>query len=49
MAIPFMDQHALASKGEFINRVRQAMLTVAFDVLQETPGNAGERRSEMPS
>jgi len=37
MAITFTEQHTLATDGEFINRARQAMLTVAFAVLQETP------------
>jgi hypothetical protein len=37
MAITLAEQHALASDGDFINRVRQSMAAKAVDVLQEDP------------
>lgn len=37
MAITLAEQHVLATDGVFINRVRQAMATVAVEVLTESP------------
>jgi hypothetical protein len=38
MAITLAEQHQLASDGDFLNRVRQAACTIAFEVLDEVQG-----------
>jgi hypothetical protein len=45
MAITLEDQHVLANNGDFINRVRQAACTVAFEVMEEVQG--GMSQAEM--
>ena len=37
MAITLSEQHTLATDGEFINLIRQAMATVALSVMNENP------------
>ena len=37
MAITLAEQHVLATDGDFINLVRQAMATVALSVMSENP------------
>ena len=37
MTITLAEQHTLATDGEFINLIRQAMATVALSVMNENP------------
>jgi len=46
MAISLKDQHDLATNGEFINLVRQAMATVALSVMNEDPAELAGGNTE---
>lgn len=49
MAITLEQQHAMATDGDFINRIRQAMAAIAVEVLTEDPTGqvAGEYQARL--